>query len=323
MHHNSFGLDVRSKEFVEYSSVAELQEFIKTKDPREQLLHIGGGNNLLFTKDFDGTILHSAIKGTDVKEDTAESVLLRVGAAEIWDEVVAYTISKGYYGLENLSLIPSEVGAAAVQNIGAYGAEAKDFIEEVEVVELATGKVQRFSNADCHFAYRYSNFKGPWKGLYAVTHVTLRLNKTFVPNLTYGALAQICTPGMDAQALREAIIQVRQNKLPDPKEIGNAGSFFMNPVVSKEVYEKVAQDYPSVPHYGAEGGVKIPAGWLIEQCGWKGRALGRAAVYEKQALVLVNLGHAQPEDIMNLSDQVCKDVKEKFGIEIHPEVNWI
>lgn len=322
--HNSFGIEAKAALFVEYSSVAELQEFIKSRAQQERkFLHIGGGNNLLFTQDYDGIIFHSAILGREVLMSDGDDVLVRAGAAEDWDQFVAWTIDHQYYGLENLSLIPSEVGASAVQNIGAYGAEAKDFIESVEVVDLISGEQHTFTNADCAFAYRYSNFKGPWRGQYAVTYVTYRLHKTYTPNLNYRALAQIATPHMDAQALRQAIIQVRESKLPNPKELGNAGSFFMNPVVDPTVFASLQARYPDMPHYPAPNGIKIPAGWLIDQCGWKGKTLGRAGVYEKQALVLVNTGGATSQDIMHLSNAIRSDVKQKFGVDIHPEVNWI
>lgn len=337
--HNSFHLDVRAAQYVEYSSVEDLQAFLPLRDASKRLFHIGGGNNLLFTRDFDGIILHSAIRGVErVEEDSADTVLLRVGAGEVWDELVERTVSQGLYGLENLSLIPSEVGAAAVQNIGAYGAEAKDVIEKVEVVSLKDGSVSTFSNQECAFAYRYSNFKGPWRGQYAVTHVYFRLSTTFRPNLSYKAVKEIFRPDMTAADLRRAIISIRQNKLPDPKEIGNAGSFFVNPVISRSDFARLQAKYPDIPHYNVmgsadnadnaengakEGAVKVPAAWLIEQAGWKGRNLGRAGVYEKQPLVLINRGGATAGEIMRLSDAVCHDVKEKFGIEIHPEVNWI
>lgn len=323
LRHNSFGIEVKAHEFVEYGSVEDLQLYLKQRKGSMPLLHIGGGNNLLFTKDYEGTVLHSAVYGVDEVGRVGESVLLRIGAAEVWDDIVVSTINMGLYGLENLSLIPSEVGAAATQNIGAYGAEAKDFIESVEVVNLTTGAVSELSNADCAYAYRYSNFKGAWKGVYAVTHVVFRLSTVFVPNLSYRALAQVATPDMDATALRNAIIKMRESKLPDPKVLGNAGSFFMNPVVSKEHFATLQQQYPDIPHYDAPKGVKVPAGWLIEQSGWKGRSLGRAAVYDKQALVLVNKGGATAKDIMQLSDAICTDVKKKFGVDIYPEVNWI
>lgn len=337
--HNSFHLDVRAAQYVEYSSVEDLQAFLTLRDASKRMFHIGGGNNLLFTRDFDGIILHSAIRGVDrVEEDSAQksndtgnedkaatTVLLKAGAGEVWDELVERTIQDGLYGLENLSLIPSEVGAAVVQNIGAYGAEAKDVIEKVEVVSLKDGSVRTFSNAECAFAYRYSNFKGPWRGQYAVTHVYIRLSTMFRPNLSYKAVKEIYRPDMDAMALRRAIISIRKNKLPDPKEIGNAGSFFMNPVIGKCDFARLQAKYPNIPHYTVAGAdaVKVPAAWLIEQTGWKGRNLGRAGVYEKQPLVLVNRGGATAGEIMRLSDAVCHDVKEMFGIEIHPEVNWI
>lgn len=337
LEHNSFHLDVKAAEYAEYSSVEDLQAFLPLRDPTKPLFHIGGGNNLLFTKDFDGIILHSAVRGVERVGENADEVTLKVGAGEVWDELVEHTLNMGLYGLENLSLIPSEVGAAAVQNIGAYGAEAKDVIEKVDVVNLKDGSVSAFSNKECAFAYRYSNFKGPWRGQYAVTHVYIRLSKTFCPNLSYKAVKEIYRPDMDALSLRHTIINIRQNKLPDPAEIGNAGSFFMNPVIDKETFACLQARYPNIPHYNVESiannsvgtgnnadcTVKIPAAWLIEQAGWKGRTLGRAGVYEKQPLVLVNRGGATANDIMRLSDAICNDVQKKFGITIRPEVNWI
>lgn len=323
LHHNSFGLDVKVKKFVEYDSVHELQYYLHTHDKNEALLHIGGGNNLLFTKDYDGTVMHSAIKGFEVTKVDGHSVHLRLGAMMTWDRVVESTLRRGYFGLENLSGIPSEVGAAVVQNIGAYGAEVKDFVESVEAVSFADGEVHEFSAADCGFGYRMSKFKGEWKGLYAVTHVTLRLSLDFTPNLTYHTLADYASGNINATDLREAILELRGSKLPDPATLGNAGSFFMNPVVDKAVYERLLKDYPAIPHYSMPNGVKIPAGWLIEQCGWKGKSLGRAAVYSKQALVLVNTGGATPQDIVGLADAVRSDVMDKFGISLKPEVIWI
>lgn len=323
LNHNSFGLDVKAKEYVEYENVEELQSYLAGRDKQLPLLHIGGGNNLLFTKDYDGTILHSAIKGFEVLARDDKNVLVRMGAAEVWDDMVDRTLLQGYFGLENLSLIPSEVGASAVQNIGAYGSEVKDFIENVELVDLSTGEQKTVSNAKCDFAYRYSKFKGPWKGHYAVTYVTFKLSLTYTPNLSYHALASVATPEMSAMELRNAIIKVRESKLPNPKVLGNAGSFFMNPIVDQAVFDELSKKFPDMPHYVTPKGIKIPAGWLIDQCGWKGKSLGPAAVYQKQALVLVNTGGATPHDIMRLSDAVCADVEKKFGIKIHPEVNWI
>lgn len=301
----------------------ELQTYLYTHDKNEPLLHIGGGNNLLFTKDYDGTVLHSAIKGFEVIGIDGHNVHLRLGAMMTWDRVVESTLQHGYFGLENLSGIPSEVGAAVVQNIGAYGAEVKDFVESVEAVSLTDGEVHEFAAEDCGFGYRMSNFKGDWEGHYAITHVTLRLSLDFHPNLTYHTLADHASSKINAMDLRDTIIKLRTSKLPDPATLGNAGSFFMNPVVDKAAYETLLKDYPTVPHYSMHEGVKIPAGWLIEKCGWKGKSLGHAAVYSKQALVLVNTGGATPEDVVNLAKAVCSDVKNKFGISLKPEVIWI
>lgn len=323
LHHNSFGLDVKARKFVEYENIHELQHFLFTHDSSEPLLHIGGGNNLLFTKDFEGTVLHSAIKGFEEIGRDGHDVHIRLGAAMTWDRVIESTLRRGYFGLENLSSIPSEVGAAVVQNIGAYGAEIKDFVESVEAVSLTTGEVHEFSNEDCGFAYRHSNFKGPWRGQYAVTHVTLKLSLDFKPNLSYHTLADHASGKINATDLREMIVELRSTKLPDPKVLGNAGSFFMNPVVSRETYERISRDYPTVPHYSMPNGVKIPAGWLIEKCGWKGKTMGRAAVYSKQALVLVNMGGATPQDIVSLAEAVCADVKSKFDIQLESEVIWV
>ena len=329
--HNSFGLDVKAHTFVEYDSVESLQEYIKSGSTKP-LLHIGGGNNLLFTRDFAGTILHSAIKGKQLIADTGvggdkdrvggvSSVMLRVGAAEVWDDLVAWTLANGYYGLENFSLIPSEVGAAAVQNIGAYGAEAKNFIRTVDTVDLTSGEAVVFSNKECQFAYRYSNFKGPWAGRYAITHVTFCLSTVFTPNLTYRALQQATSSVSDAHQLRQAVVDMRRSKLPEPSKLGNAGSFFMNPIMTLEQFSALQHAYPYIPHFPAgDGFVKVPAAWLTEQCGWKGRDLGRAGVYERQPLVLVNRGGANGVDVLRLAEAVISDVKAKFGIELHPEV---
>jgi len=325
LHHNSFGMDIRAKRFFEYTSVQELKELIASIPADEEILHIGGGSNLLFTGDYQGTILHSAIKGIEVTDETDDDVLVRVGAGVIWDDFVAYCCEQGWGGVENLSLIPGEVGASAVQNIGAYGVEAKDVIVLVEAVELRSGQLRVLGNAECNYAYRQSIFKNELKGKYAVTYVTYRLSKHPQLKLDYGNIRSVLEgkDGLTIKDVRQAIIDIRNAKLPDPKVQGNAGSFFMNPVVSREKFLSIQKDYPNMPFYEVEDGVKIPAGWMIEQCGWKGRALGRAAVHDKQALVLVNLGGASSDEIVALSDAVCKAVLDKFGIEIHPEVNFI
>lgn len=329
--HNTFGIDVTASTFVTYQSVDDLQDVVRTLRtmPRTQLLHIGCGSNLLFTRNFNGVIMHSAISDITTSEQT-DSVVVRAGAAVLWDDLVDLCVKRGYYGIENLSFIPGEVGAAAVQNIGAYGAEAADVIESVETVSLIDGAIRTFTAAECGYGYRKSVFKTDLKGQYAVTHVNLRLSKQFVPNLSYSGLLQSLAQGgatassVTAAQVRQAVIDIRRAKLPDPRYIGNAGSFFVNPVVTQEKWEALKADYPLMPHYQASTGfVKIPAGWLIEQCGWKGKSLGRAGVFPKQALVLVNSGGASGEEILNLCRAIQADVKAKFNIEITPEVNII
>lgn len=321
--HNTFGIEVKADRFVEYASVDELTQFIPQLE--QPFIHIGGGSNLLFTGDYHGTVLHGAIKGIEVVQDTDESVKVRVGAGEVWDDFVQWAVDHHYGGVENLSIIPGEVGASAVQNIGAYGVEAKDVIVEVETVSLSDASLHVFSNADCRYGYRQSRFKGEWKGLYAVTHVTYCLAKHPVLKLDYGNIRSVLSDASDVSIadVRQAIIDIRNAKLPDPKVTGNAGSFFMNPVVSQEKYEAIKAQYPDVPHYDVPDGVKIPAGWMIEQCGWKGKTLGRAGVHGKQALVLINKGGATGEDVLRLCETICRDVQGRFGVSIHPEVNVI
>lgn len=281
---------------------------------------IGGGSNLLLTKDFPGIVVRSDILGIQIDDNR-----MTCGSGEVFDEIVEASLMAGLYGLENLSLIPGDVGASAVQNIGAYGVEAKDYIESIEAVEIATGKVVTIQAKDCGYGYRQSKFKTDWKNKYLITHVTYRLSTIFKPHLEYGNLKGTLGPGPIVPfRLREVIIGIRNEKLPDPKVMGNAGSFFMNPIVPRAQYEALAVRYPEMPHYEVDAErVKIPAGWMIDQCGWKGKSLGRAGVHDKQALVLVNLGGATGDEIVKLCQAIQKDVKEKFGIEIHPEVNII
>ncbi|MBR1666973.1 MAG: UDP-N-acetylmuramate dehydrogenase [Bacteroidaceae bacterium] len=321
--HNTFGMDVKAKRYVEYNSEEELQQLILTLEG--DVLHIGGGSNLLFKDDYAGTVLHSAILGIELTDENEDEVLVRVGAGVVWDDFVAWAVARGYGGVENLSLIPGEVGASAVQNIGAYGAEAKDVIALVEAVDLQSGEKRCFGVAECDYAYRQSIFKKGLRGKYAITYVTYRLQKHPVLKLEYGNIKAMLADKANVTIadVRQAIIDIRNAKLPDPKVQGNAGSFFMNPVVSHEKFLSLQKDYPQMPFYEVEGGVKIPAGWMIEQCGWKGKSLGRAGVHDKQALVLVNLGGATSEEIITLCNTICCDVKEKFGIDIHPEVNLV
>lgn len=325
---NTFGIEAQCREFINYDTTADLLRILP-RLRQEKWLHIGSGSNLLFTTDFDGIILHSAIRTIDELKRDQHHVWLRVGAGYVWDDFVSYCVDHNLHGLENLSLIPGEVGASAVQNIGAYGKEAAQNIEAVRVVDIATGECRTLPVEECQYAYRSSIFKHSLRQKCIVTHVDYKLSLTFTPNLDYGAISRelqarsINPAELTATQLRNIIIEVRRAKLPDPDQVGSAGSFFMNPVVSHEKFEELLAAYPAMPHYPAEGGVKIPAGWMIEQCGWKGKSLGRAGVYAKQALVLVNLGGATGSEIVALSKAVRADVNRKFGIDIHPEVNFI
>lgn len=334
LEHNTFGIDAKCERFIEYASNEEAQMVAEVLRGTNKYLIIGGGSNLLLTKDYQGIVVTPATMQNvaDGIEILNDGVSIRCWAGLVFDDVVAFATNKGLYGMENLSLIPGEVGASAVQNIGAYGAEAKDVIESIEAVEIATGKVVTISAADCNYAYRQSIFKHEWKNKYLITHVTYRLSSTFTPHLDYGNIRaelekkRIVTP--TAQQLRDTIIEIRNEKLPDPKVEGNAGSFFMNPIVDKEKYQELAARYDKMPHYvvedtNGEVAYKIPAGWMIDQCGWKGKTLGRAGVHSKQALVLVNKGGATGNDIVALCDRIRSDVEKKFGIDIHPEVNII
>lgn len=331
--HNTFGIDARCSRFLEYASVEEAQQVaLLLRDEGLPYIIVGEGSNLLLTKDYDGIVVHSAILGckeVSVDVTNADEVYVSYGSGVTWDDVVAESVSNGWHGAENLSLIPGEVGASAIQNIGAYGAEAKDLIYKVEAVEIATGKVVEFGVDECAYSYRQSRFKHEWKNKYLITHVTYRFSRHYSPDLDYGnirqALAAKGVEGMPSpELLRQTIIEIRQAKLPDPKVMGNAGSFFMNPIVGRDVYERLAAQYEAMPHYVVDADhIKIPAGWMIEQCGWKGKSLGRAGVHDRQALVLVNRGGATGNEVVALYEQIIKDVKKKFGIEIHPEVNVI
>ena len=322
---NTFGLDVEAAVFLEYGSVEELEKLIADGRITSPYLHIGGGSNLLFTGNYEGVILHSRIGGVEVMAENEEKVLVRVGASVVWDDFVAYCTERGWYGTENLSLIPGEVGAAAVQNIGAYGVEVKGLISSVETVNIH-GMKHVYQVDECNYSYRNSIFKNPEMKQVFVTYVCFSLSKKEHYTLDYGTIRQELEkyPKVDLKTLRRVIIDIRESKLPDPKLLGNAGSFFMNPVVSREVFEALREEYPQMPFYemGTDQ-IKIPAGWMIDQCGWKGKALGPAAVHDRQALVLVNRGGATGADIVALSDAVRASVREKFGIDIHPEVNFI
>ena len=322
--HNTFGIDAKCSRFLEYESVAEAQEVAKIlRESSIPYIIIGGGSNLLLTKDYEGIVVHSACKGVERRDNS-----LICGSGEVWDDIVAKSIAMQLYGAENLSLIPGDVGASAVQNIGAYGSEVKDLIRKITAVEISTGAVREFNHTECEYGYRQSRFKHEWKNRFLIISVEYELSEAFQPRLDYGNIRaelerrNITEP--TAQQLRDTIIDIRNAKLPDPKVMGNAGSFFMNPIVSREKYEQLAEQYVGMPHYEIDAdNVKIPAGWMIDQCGWKGKSLGRAGVHDKQALVLVNRGGATGAEIVALCEAIQKDVKAKFDIDIHPEVNII
>lgn len=312
--------------FVEYESVKELEGLNFDRLPKP-LLHIGEGSNLLFTKDFPGTVLHSNIEYIKYMDMGLDDVPVVVGAGVNFDSFVSETCRHGLWGAENLSLIPGEVGAAAVQNIGAYGVEVKDIISGVVCFDLKERKKVKFAAAECRYGYRSSIFKEPDnKGRYIVTSVLFRLSRKRSPRLEYKGIAE-ALEGREPQTpqeVREAVIRIRRAKLPDPEETGSAGSFFKNPVVSAEEFARISPD-GSAPHYDLpDGRVKVPAAWLIDSCGFKGAAEGGAAVYEKQPLVIVNRsGEASPEDILALEKRITDGVRERFGVELHPEVEHI
>lgn len=325
--HNTFGMHVKAQQFITYDTVDELvQVLAQLRGSGERILHIGGGSNLLFTRDFAGTLLHSGIKYIEEVTRDDREIVFRVGAGVVWDDFCAEMARNNFYGPENLSYIPGEVGASAIQNIGAYGVEVDSIIREVETIEVATGLPRVFEVPECEYGYRDSIFKNRLQGQYIVTAVVYRLSIVPVAHLDYGPLQQLKSLGEvpTAQAIRDAVIDIRRSKLPEPSELGSAGSFFKNPVVPVEAYRQLAANYTQVPHYVVnEQQIKIPAAWLIEQCGWKGKRHGGAAVYDKQPLILVNEQQATPADIMELADQIQQSVFEKFHIHLHPEVNYI
>ena len=322
--HNTFGIDACCARYLEYETTVEAQQVAEIlRSTSLPYIIIGGGSNLLLTHDFPGIVVHSAIKGWDIV-----GCRMACGSGETWDDIVDVSLQNRLYGAENLSLIPGDVGASAVQNIGAYGVEVKDFIREVHAVDIATGRLAIIDRDDCLYGYRQSRFKQEWKNRFLITMVVYEFSDTFQPRLDYGNIrSELERQGIvepTAQQLRQVIIDIRNAKLPDPKVQGNAGSFFMNPVVSRAKYEALSAQYPQMPHYTVDADhEKIPAGWMIEQCGWKGKTLGRAGVHDKQALVLVNCGGATGQEILDLCNAICRDVHDKFDIDIHPEVNVI
>lgn len=325
--YNTFGIEAKADFLIQYDSVADLQHVLQMEIVQANpILHVGSGSNLLFLSDYKGIILHSEICFVDKVGETDDTISLEAGAGIVWDDFVAYCVSQNLGGVENLSLIPGEVGASAVQNIGAYGVEACDLISEVKTVEISTGNVRIFTQEECRYGYRYSVFKDALKGQYIVTSVVFNLQKIPAFKLDYQHLeAEVLKSGpITLASIRDTIISVRESKLPDPKIAGNAGSFFMNPVVSKKSFYELQSRYPDMPHYFvSDSEEKIPAGWLIDQCGWKGKQIGNAGVHDKQALVLVNKGGASGAEIVHLANEIQESVFKKFGIAIHPEVNYI
>ena len=327
--YNSFGFKATAKHFVEINDVSDLLELIKTPEFKtEKHLILSGGNNILLTNDFfDGLVILMNNKGIEVVHEDDDDVIIRAQAGEDWPEFVKKMVAQGLYGVENLAHIPGKVGAAPVQNIGAYGMDLKDSFLQCEAMDLATGKIRIFTNEACCFGYRESIFKHELKGLYIITSVDFQLSKKSDLKLEYGNIKtyleqnDIVHPSL--QQLHDAICAIRDSKLPDVKQLGSAGSFFKNPVISVEQFEGLQQQYPDIPHYPDADGVKVPAGWLIEKAGWKGWRDEHVGVYEKQALVLVHYGNGTGKDIVSLSQKIQKSVEEKFGIQISPEVNFV
>ncbi len=325
--YNTLGIDVKTRYFAEYFSVTELIDFFNLHPKQDlPLIILGGGSNVLFTKDFEGYVLHPDIKGIEIIDDSDDFVKIRVGAGVDWDELVDYCVDRNWGGIENLSLIPGNVGTCPIQNIGAYGVEVKDVITEVETLEIDRLKIHLFKNEDCRFGYRDSIFKRKLKGKHIINYVTFQLNKQPAFKLDYGNLKEELGKynEINIKNIRQAVINIRESKLPKPEDIGNAGSFFKNPVVQNYKADELKKYYPEMPTYiqGSEL-IKIPAGWLIEKAGWKGKSIGRAGVHNKQALVLVNHGGATGREILYLAQEIQKSVKEKFGIDLEMEVNIV
>lgn len=327
--YNTFGIAATAKYFVEVSDIEQLQTILQHLDYQgiERLI-LGGGSNLLLTRDFDGIVIKIAIKGIEKYKEDNENIWLKAGAGEVWHDLVLYCVNHDYAGIENLSLIPGTVGAAPMQNIGAYGVEIKEVFESLEAIEIKTGKNRIFTKDECQFGYRESIFKHAVKGEYVIVNVSFRLNKTPVYHVEYGAikdtLAEMGIEKLSIKAISDAVISIRQSKLPNPAEIGNAGSFFKNPEIPRAQFDLLKEQFPAIPSYPVnELTVKVPAGWLIEQAGWKGQRFGNIGVHAKQALVLVNYGEGNGNEIKELSQKIQDSIKEKFGIQLLAEVNFI
>jgi UDP-N-acetylmuramate dehydrogenase len=325
--YNTFGIEVKAKKFTKFSSAKELKEILLKEDNKNlRKLILGGGSNLLFTKDFDGLVLKNNIKGIEVDKENDEFVWVKANAGESWHDLVLFAIDNGYGGIENLSLIPGSVGAAPMQNIGAYGVEIKDVFFELEAMHIVTGDEVRFTKKRCQFGYRDSIFKNFYKDQYVITNVTLKLTKKPILNTAYGAIqTELSEMGISQPTINDvskAVIKIRQSKLPDPKEIGNSGSFFKNPIISIEKFNNLKSKFPEIASYPVnKKQVKLAAGWLIDNAGWKGKTIDNYGVHKNQALVLVNYGGANGKDIYNLSKEILDDIKSKYGVELEREVN--
>lgn len=323
----TFGVEVSSRYFATFSTIEELRKLLaEVKD--QQLLVLGGGSNMLFRKDYEGITIKNEITGISVIEENEESVLLKVGAGEVWHNFVLYSIEHNLGGIENLSLIPGSVGASPMQNIGAYGVEIKDVFDSLEAIEIATGELHTFSHQDCQFGYRESVFKKELKGKYIIVSVSYKLSKQPKLNTSYGAInSELAKRGITQPSIKDVsdvVIAIRQSKLPDPKEIGNAGSFFKNPVIPKSHYIALQKTYENIPSYPvSKDTVKVPAGWLIDNAGWKGKTIGEYGVHKNQALVLVNYGKANGNDIFQLSEDIIADIYKRYQIKLEREVNII
>lgn len=325
--YNTFGIDVMARFFASFKDEEQLVSLLVSK-PKLYPIILGGGSNILFTKNVDGLVLKNDIKGIEVIKEDANHVYIKVGAGENWHRLVMYAIDRNLAGLENLSLIPGNVGASPMQNIGAYGVEIREVFEELEALHLKDKKVRVFSVNDCEFGYRESVFKRKHKDEFVILNVTFRLNKKPSFNTSYGAieqeLARMNVRHLNIQAISQAVINIRTSKLPDPAEIGNAGSFFKNPEVANNLFTKLQSSFPGIVGYPTgHGKTKIAAGWLIEQCGWKGVRRGDAGCHAKQALVLVNYGNASGKEVYDLSEEILKSVRQRFGITLEREVNII
>lgn len=325
---NTFGISASAKFFVALKNESDLIELLKNSIFKENKnLFLGGGSNVLFTKDFDGIVIKNELKGIEIIEDTLEYARVRAMGGESWHDLVLFAVEKNLWGIENLSFIPGTVGAAPMQNIGAYGAEICDTLDEVETYELATGLKKVFKTYECNLGYRESFFKKEGKGKYFISAIVLKLSKIPKINTEYKVLkdylAQNNIEVKSAKDVAQAVEAIRRSKLPDPKVLGNAGSFFKNVIVAKEKLAELLQIYPQMPHFPDEDGEKIPTAWLIEECGFKGQIFGSAGVHDKQALVLVNHGEATGQDILNLAEKIISAVHKKFGITIDHEVNFV